>query len=296
MYYDFFPADLIPPNPLMLSSHTFLERKENLVTDPYSERANSSTAVPFARSEKKPQAPAGETPASSSPETLLLVHGFAGTPTSDFADELPAFRQYYHVLAPHLHGYGRSTPRQSYTLDYYREDVADLVSLLDALELERVLVVGFSDGAIVSLLLAALHPARVKAVAVLGAQPTINSQNTAAIRRWLLETPLSEEWQKQLAELHGEPYWRTLPTMYVAAQDTLVAAGSVLITNAELASISCPALIMHGTRDRIVPVEYARILHEKIPGSRLHLFEAGHPAHLRYPAEYTALVLHFLQG
>lgn len=235
-------------------------------------------------------------PSASSPETLLLIHGFAGTPASDFADVLPAFRQRYHILAPHLHGYGLSTPRQSYTLDYYREDVADLISLLDSLGLEQVEVVGFSDGAIVSLLLTALHPTRVRAVVALGAQPTINRQNTAAIRRWLLETPLSEEWQKQLAELHGDPYWRTLPAMYVAAQDALVEAGGVLITDDELASIACPTLIMHGTRDRIVPVEYAHILHEKIWGSRLHLFDAGHPAHLRYPTEYTSLVLDFLQN
>jgi pimeloyl-ACP methyl ester carboxylesterase len=234
--------------------------------------------------------------AASPPERLLLIHGFAGTPTSDFAEQLPAFRQKYDVLAPHLHGYGHSTPRLSYTPQYYREDVADLVALLDMLELEQVLVVGFSDGAIVSLLLAALHPERVKAVAALGAQPTINAQNVAAIRHWLLENPLPEEWQRQLAALHGEPYWRTLPAMYVEAQEALVARGGVLISNAELASITCPALLMHGTRDRIVPVEYAHILHEKIHGSHLHLFEAGHPAHLRYPTEYTTLVLEFFMG
>ncbi|HEX7734079.1 MAG TPA: alpha/beta hydrolase [Ktedonobacteraceae bacterium] len=233
--------------------------------------------------------------AVSPPERLLLIHGFAGTPTSDFAEQLPAFRREYSVLAPHLHGYGRSTPRQNYTPQYYREDVADLIELLDALEFERVRVVGFSDGAIVSLLLAALHPTRVQAVAVLGAQPTINAQNVAGIRRWLLENPLSEEWQRQLAELHGVPYWRTLPTMYVAAQEALVTHGGVLISDTELAAITCPALIMHGTRDRIVPVDYAHILHQKISHSRLHLFEAGHPAHLRYPAEYTELVLAFLR-
>ena len=233
--------------------------------------------------------------AESPPERLLLVHGFAGTPTSDFAGQLPLLRQDYCVLAPHLRGYGLSTPRQSYTPQYYREDVADLVALLDALEMEQVLVVGFSDGAIVSLLLAALHPERVKALAVLGAQPTINAQNVAAIRNWLLASPLSEEWQQQLAELHGEPYWRTLPGMYVEAQEALLAHGGVLISDAELAAITCPTLIMHGTRDRIVPVAYAQILHEKIAASRLHLFEAGHPAHLRYPEEYTALVLEFLR-
>jgi len=112
---------------------------------------------------------------------------------------------------------------------------------------------GFSDGGIIGLLLAALYPQRVKALAVMGAQPTVNAPNAAAIRHWLLEEPLPEDWQAQLAELHGEPYWRKLPTMYVEGQEALVAAGGVIITGEELASIRCPALIMHGKRDRVVP-------------------------------------------
>lgn len=234
--------------------------------------------------------------AASSQEPLLLVHGFAGTPASDFADQLTAFQARYQVLAPHLHGYGYSTQRQAYTLDFYRRDVADLVELLDFLQLERVRVVGFSDGGIVSLLLAALHPERVESMVVLGAQPTIDARNTADIRHWLLEMPLSEEWKRQLAELHGEPYWRTLPAMYVEIQEALVEAGGVLITDEELAAITAPTLVMHGKRDRIVPVEYAQTLHLKIPNARLHLFDTGHPAHLRYANEFTQLVLTFFSA
>jgi len=229
-------------------------------------------------------------------ETLLLVHGFAGTPASDFAPHLPALSRRYQILAPHLHGYGRSTPRQVYTPTYYREDVVDLVALLDHLGLAHVFVAGFSDGATVSLLLAALHPTRVRAVVALGAQPTIDAHDTAGIRRLLLETPLTEDWQRQLAHLHGDPYWRSLPAMYVEAQEALVATGGILITDDELAGITCPTLILHGTRDRIVPVAYAQVLHQKIAGARLHLFDAGHPAHLRCPHEYLTLVLDFLNG
>src|SRR5260370_10900965 len=155
-------------------------------------------------------------------QVVLLIHGFAGTPESEFAGQIPHLRARYRLLAPHLHGYGRSTQRTSYTVTYYREDVADMVALLDALGIDRVLVLGFSDGGIVGLLLAALHPQRVSALAVLGAQPSIDAQNVASIRHWLLEVPLPEEWQAQLAQLHGEPYWRLLPSIFFGGPGALV--------------------------------------------------------------------------
>lgn len=226
------------------------------------------------------------------PLAVLLIHGFGGTPASDFEGQLPTLSG-YRVLAPHLHGYGRSTQREAYTLTFYRDDAADLAMLLDTLGIEQTLVLGFSDGGIVGLLLAALYPQRVKALAVMGAQPTVNAQNVAAIRHWLLEKPLAEDWQAQLAELHGEPYWRKLPAMYVEGQEALVAAGGVIISDAELESIRCPALIMHGKRDRVVPADYARVIAERIPGSELLLFDAGHAAHIRCEQEYTAAVMDF---
>lgn len=226
--------------------------------------------------------------------SVLLISGFGGTPESDFAGQLPRLRQRFHVIAPHLHGYGRSTHRASYATSFYRDDARDLAALLDALGLERVRALGFSDGGIVGLLLAALYPERVERLAVMGAQPYITAENVAGIRHWLLEQPLPDEWQAELAKLHGEPYWRGLPSMYVEGQVALVEAGGVIITNEELAAIRCPTLIMHGGRDKIVPADYARILHEQIPGSQLVLFDAGHAAHLRREQEYTAAVMDFL--
>lgn len=228
-------------------------------------------------------------------ETVLLLHGFAGTAETDFAAQLPSLTRQYTVLAPHLHGYGRSSHRQSYSTQYYREDVADMIALLDALALSHVYVLAFSDGAIVGLLLAALHPQRVRALAALGGQATINEQDVAGIRYWLLERPLAEAWQAELAQLHGVDYWRSLPEMYVTVQQQLVLEGGVLLSDEELAAIRCPTLIMHGSRDRIVPVAYARTLHQKISGSRLLLFDAGHAAHLKCEKEYTETVMAFFQ-
>jgi len=81
--------------------------------------------------------------------------------------------------------------------------------------------------------------------------------------------------------------------MYVEGQDKLVAAGGVIITEEELAAIRCPALIMHGKRDRIVPVDYAHIISECIPKAQILLFDAGHAAHLRCEKEYTSAIMEF---
>jgi valacyclovir hydrolase len=232
-------------------------------------------------------------PLASQGNTLLLIHGFGGTPESDFGAQLPVLRSHFRVIAPHLHGYGRSTHRNSYNLSFYRDGANDLATLLDSLNFDKALVLGFSDGGIVGLLLAALYPQRVLALAVMGAQPEINAQNVAAIRHWLVETPLSEDWQKELAKLHGEPYWRSLPGMYVEGQEKLVAGGGVIITGEELASIRCPALIMHGKRDRVVPANYAHMISERIPNAQLLLFDAGHAAHLRCEKEYTSAIMDF---
>ncbi len=228
-----------------------------------------------------------------SSSTVLLLHGFAGTPTSDFAAQLPRLVSQYTVLAPHLHGYGLSSHRTSYSTTYYREDVADIIAFLDELHLEQVNVLAFSDGSIVALLLAALHPQRVSTLAVLGGQASVDSQDAEALHQWLLEKPLSETWQRELTHLHGDPYWRSLLPMFVKVQEDLVKMGGVLVADDELAAISCPTLIMHGKRDRVVRVEYAHILHKRIQQSHLLLFDAGHAAHLQHEHEYTETVMRF---
>jgi len=234
------------------------------------------------------------TPPAAS-KSILLLHGFAGTATSDFARLIPQLQERQNILAPDLYGYGKSSQRTAYSTNYYRDDVADIKELLDYLKLQEVQIVAFSDGGIVGLLLAALYPKRVRSLAVLGAQARLELNDVTAIRHWLLERPLAEDWQKELAGLHGEPYWRSLPKRYVQAQEGLLATGGELIKKQELATIQCPTLIMHGKRDRVVPVAYAYELQEQIVNAQLELFDTGHAAHLRKVEEYNQAIMEFLE-
>src|SRR5215213_4110426 len=86
-------------------------------------------------------------------------------------------------------GWGLSSPI-NYTAAGYAHTAADVLSgVLDALELERVAVVGASIGDVWALRLAARHPERVASVALLGGGPIVAEASTPAIIR-LIASPL----------------------------------------------------------------------------------------------------------
>jgi pimeloyl-ACP methyl ester carboxylesterase len=90
------------------------------------------------------------------PPTALLLHGVTSSHLawSFVADELPGVR----LIAPDLRGRGGS--RDVGPAGMARH-AADLVAVLDALGIERTLVVGHSMGAFVSVVFAHLYPERV---------------------------------------------------------------------------------------------------------------------------------------
>lgn len=63
-----------------------------------------------------------------------------------------------------------------------------------------------------------------------------------------------------------------------------------------LPEISQPTLIVWGSNDMVIPVEYAHLFHRQIPGSELEIFDgAGHIPHLERPDEFNEMVLDFLR-
>jgi 3-oxoadipate enol-lactonase len=62
-----------------------------------------------------------------------------------------------------------------------------------------------------------------------------------------------------------------------------------------LRTIRVPTLVMHGDRDRLIPVGNGRIIARLVPGARLHIFQgAGHVYGTDYPEEHLEVVLDFL--
>ena len=57
-----------------------------------------------------------------------------------------------------------------------------------------------------------------------------------------------------------------------------------------------PFLIIWGKRDTIIPVAHAHAVHERVPSSRLEIFEnAGHFPHVDDPLRFTEVLTEFIE-
>jgi pimeloyl-ACP methyl ester carboxylesterase len=93
---------------------------------------------------------------------VVMVHGITGNLAVWHLHIVPALCDRYRVLTYDLRGHGYSdTPATGYSPD---DMAADLLGLLDALEIERPVVIGHSYGADIALYFAARHPERVREV------------------------------------------------------------------------------------------------------------------------------------
>ncbi|WP_437341274.1 alpha/beta fold hydrolase [Burkholderia contaminans] len=100
---------------------------------------------------------------------VVLLHGF---PETSFAwrHQIPVLARTYRVIAPDLRGYGETDKPAS---GYDKRNMAlDIIRLLDALGIEKVVLVGHDRGARVATRLAKDHPERVDRLVVMDNVPT----------------------------------------------------------------------------------------------------------------------------
>jgi pimeloyl-ACP methyl ester carboxylesterase len=108
-------------------------------------------------------------------EPVLFIHGALWADFLRPLAEQPAFGGFQRIRY-HRRGYGESGGPAG----GFDTQVADIVALLDHLEVDRAHLVGHSEGAMIALVLAAAHPDRVRSLALL--EPLPSSSWLAASR------------------------------------------------------------------------------------------------------------------
>lgn len=232
---------------------------------------------------------------AGSGKPLLLLHGGLGTALLHFWREIEFFSQQYHVIAPDLRGYGRSTPPRRFPPNFYAIDAADVVDLIEALALGPVHLAGWSDGGIVALLVTLQRPELVRTLSLWGAQARITAEERISWDALADTSTWSEGARRRFIEAQGPLNW---PGILKAMLDGY--HGFYNTTNGDIASgrlgeIHVPTLVMHGARDEVVPVLHAHELGRGIPDVRVRIFEnAGHAVHREREAELRQVLLDFL--
>jgi valacyclovir hydrolase len=182
-------------------------------------------------------------------QPLLFIHGFTGTALADFDDLIAELRPTHRVIAPDLRGYGASRPpNRDFPTHFYQRDAADLAALLDGIGCGPVVVLGFSDGAEASLLLASARPDLVRGVVAWGVCGVIAPEEVEAVQSWLPVSAWGESrqtWRHQIIERHGKEQFEPMITGWVAAARAIFAAGGN-ISLEQSGAIRCPVLLLNG--------------------------------------------------
>ena len=227
---------------------------------------------------------------------LVFVHGALGTGLAHFRDQIEYFSTTYRVFLPDLLGHGQSERPKSFLDNFYENDSQDIASLIQSLDIGPVDLCGFSDGAIVSMLVAKNYPALVRSLVTIGGQ-SITDEKRSEFRKML--TPIKDihpSLKQALARHHGEDYWEELVESYLEGSESFhIRSKGVFLT--ELEKISAPTLIVHGESDPWVKPSNATILLNEIVNARVVTFpETGHEVQREKPNEFNESLASFLNS
>jgi pimeloyl-ACP methyl ester carboxylesterase len=221
---------------------------------------------------------------------VLLLHG--GYANSNYFGYLIPFLVHhgYHVIAMDSRGHGRSTrPDAPLTYHLMAEDV---VALLDTLKIEKVSLVGWSDGGCIGYDLALNYPTRLARLFAFGADADVSGLKDDTDKSPVFAAYLKRV-QAEYRELSPTPDgWGTFNAAVEKMWETLPA-----FTAAQLHSFTVPTTIADGEYDEGIRPEHDRYLAATIPGAKLVILpNVSHFAMLQNPAMFNAAVLEFLRG
>jgi pimeloyl-ACP methyl ester carboxylesterase len=197
--------------------------------------------------------------------TLVLLHG-ATLDHHAWSPQVDAVKSRYRVVVPDLRGHGASTRPGQFT---FEDAVADIVALLEQLDVRRIGLVGLSLGGNIAQEIVFRDPARVAALVVAD-----STCNTAP--RHTLQVPMTIASLSGLgmlgrdALLHAtanltaqdpavQHYVRTVNRTR-STQDTIQILSSMLTSALhpdEAYHLPVPTLLMHGDNDHLGDVLYS---------------------------------------
>jgi pimeloyl-ACP methyl ester carboxylesterase len=217
---------------------------------------------------------------------LLLIHGNGGSIVT-MGYQIQFFSKYYKCIIADGRAHGKSGVGEGRLT--YEQMADDWSALLDSLKIDSAYVLGWSDGGILSLLLAIHHPGKVSKLAAMGANLWPDS---SAVYSWVFPSlqRMNKVTDSMLAKNPNNIYWQ------VNKKHLDLLENQPHITLKELHTISCPSLIMGGDKD-IIREEHTTLIYQNIPKAHLCIFPGQtHMIPIMDPDLFNATVYRFLKN
>ncbi|MBC7878319.1 MAG: alpha/beta hydrolase [Anaerolineales bacterium] len=218
---------------------------------------------------------------------VILLHGGLGH-SGNWGYQVPELvRSGYRAILIDSRGHGRSTrDTQPYTYELMASDVS---AVMDALNLEKAAMVGWSDGACTALILASNTPTRVAGVFFFACN--MDPSGTKEFEFTPILGRCIGRHKKDYAQLS------VTPDQFDEFSDAvgLMQKTQPNYSANDLAQISVPVAIVHSEYDEFIKREHAEYLAHNIPNAEfIYLPDVGHFAPLQRPDQFNNVMLEFL--
>ena len=244
----------------------------------------------------------------SQPPTVLCVHGLTRN-GRDFDALAERLSHQYRVICPDMAGRGRSDRLANSALYAIPQYLADCVTLVARLDVERLAWVGTSMGGLIGMSLASLQANPIAALVLNDVGPILSAEGLRRIGDYVGKAPSFDSYEACLSYTrtiaagfgsHDDAGWDMLARHYWVrdgarwrvhydpriAEPFATAGGSGPLSLWPLYdAVACPTLLMRGARSDLLDVATAHDMTQRGPRARLVEFAGvGHaPSLIPHP-------------
>ena len=237
---------------------------------------------------------------------VLMLSNSLGTNLHMWDDQIPEFTKHFRVVRYDRRGHGQSgVPNGPYSMGRFGRDV---LSILDALKINKTNWCGLSMGGMVGQWLGANAPDRVEKL-VLSNTNSYYEDKTPWIDRikFVTEKGLDAMVETNMQRWFTDGFRKRAPEAIERMRKAFVATkvpGYIACCEAirdmdfraSNPNITAPTLVIVGAQDPATPPSAGETIQKAIKGAKLASLDAAHISNVEQPKQYTEIVLNFLRG
>lgn len=242
--------------------------------------------------------------------SIVFIHGFPLN-KSMWNKQIEALCNSYQTIAYDIRGHGNTdNGNVKFSIELF---VSDLISFMDALNIDQTILCGLSMGGYIALNAIQNHPARFSALVLCDTNCTADIP-AAVLKRMLAIDDIKVGTTGKYADVSltklfaAESFTKNIDAIALAREMIMTTSKQSLMgslnalavrkeTCARLNEINVPVMILVGKEDIVTPPEAAKFMHENIKGSLLKIIDhAGHLSNMENPEEFNLQLKQFLSS